>query len=91
MDNKIKSILDEFDMFVPDRQKHKVIESRAQNAIISAINIIKLIESSFDSEDSDDLIKKFFLSIKTGDANKFCKKIRILSENADETRRIKTK
>lgn len=84
MDKKFASILDELDKFVPDREKHVVIESRARNVIASAINLMKLINESFSAEDADELQRRLLNSIKGEDENKFIRKIREFKERDDK-------
>jgi hypothetical protein len=77
------SILDELDKFVPDRDKHVVVESRARNVIASAINLLKMIEESFSPEDADELHRRLLNSIKGEDENKFIRKIREFKDRDD--------
>ena len=56
MADKITSLLDELDKFVPAKSKHTVIESRASHIIASAINLVQLIRESYSDEDAQDLI-----------------------------------
>jgi hypothetical protein len=70
------SLIEELDKFIPTRDKHQVIESRASNAIASCINIMQLISESFSDEDAADLNNRILLAIKNKDANKFNRKIR---------------
>lgn len=84
MDKKFASILDELDKFVPDRDKHVVIESRARNVIASAINLMKLINESFSAEDADELQRRLLNSIKGEDENKFIRKIREFKERDEK-------
>lgn len=78
---KISSIIDELDRFVPDAHKHKIIEARALNAISAAINVLELMRTSFTEEEYEDLTKKMLLAIKSGEPKKFTNKIRMLGES----------
>lgn len=76
MEQKTKSLLEELDRFIPQRNKHLVVESRASNIISSAINLLDLIEESFSSEESEELKRRLLSSIKNKNPEKFKRKIR---------------
>lgn len=76
MDTRTKSLIEELDRFVPKRDKHLIIESRASNVIASAINLIELLEESFTDDESDELVRRLVLSIKNRNPDKFKRKIR---------------
>lgn len=76
MDNKVKSIIEELDRFVPQRDKHQIIEARASNVIASAMNLLNLINESFTTEEADELNRRLINSIKNQDPDKFNRKIR---------------
>ena len=76
MADKITSLLDELDKFVPAKSKHTVIESRASHIIASAINLVQLIRESYSDEDAQDLIKRLHRSIISEDNKKFLRKIK---------------
>jgi hypothetical protein len=76
MVDKINSLLDELDKFVPAKSKHTVIESRASHIIASAINLVQLIRESYSDEDAQDLIKRLHRSIISEDNKKFLRKIK---------------
>lgn len=72
----IRSVIDELDRLVPQRDKHHIIEARASNVIASCINVMQLISESFTDEDAEELNKRLISAIKNRDANKFNRKIR---------------
>lgn len=76
MVDKINSLLDELDKFVPAKSKHTVIESRASHIIASAINLVQLIRESYSDEEAQDLIKRLHRSIISEDNRKFLRKIK---------------
>ena len=76
MEQKTKSLLEELDRFIPQRNKHLVVESRASNIISSAINLLDLIEESFSSEETEELKRRLLSSIKNKNPEKFKRKIR---------------
>ena len=56
---KIKSILSEIDNILPEKNRDLIVESRASHVIISANNIMQLLEKNYDIETSDKLQRKF--------------------------------
>ncbi len=74
----MKNFLDELDKFVPAKNKHSVIESRASHIIASAVNLVHLIKESYSEEEANDLVKRLYRSIMTEDEKKFSRKIKEL-------------
>jgi hypothetical protein len=68
---KTRSILESFDDIIRVSQKEELIESRANHAIKSAINVLQLIKESFDPAVADELERRFILAIKGKDYAKF--------------------
>jgi hypothetical protein len=82
MADRFNSFIDELDKFVPAKNKHSVIESRASHIIASAVNLVQLIRESYDDDIAQDLIKRLHRSIISEDNRKFLRKIReIKTEN----------
>lgn len=67
------SLLNEILNNLPEKNKSKVIESRAIHSIASAISFVKLIKENYTEEEADYLIKKFIFAIKTEDSKKILK------------------
>lgn len=80
MDKKFRSLLDELGDYAPVRDRDQIVESRAQQVIASAHNLIRLIKESYDSDTSDDLIRRLARSITSGDDTKFTRRIRSVTE-----------
>ena len=78
MADSMKNFLDELDKFVPAKNKHSVIESRASHIIASAVNLVHLIKESYSEEEANDLVKRLYRSIMTEDEKKFSRKIKDL-------------
>jgi hypothetical protein len=72
----MRSIIDELDRLVPQRDKHQIIEAKASNVIASCINIMQLISESFTDDEAEELNKRLLLAIKNKDATKFNRKIK---------------
>lgn len=73
---RVKSIIEELDRLLPERDKHQVVEARASNVIASAINLLNLISESFSDEESEELQKRLVSAIKNKDPDKFNRKVR---------------
>ena len=71
MKRKTRSILEEINAMSPKRDKKQIVESNAQQVIVTAINLINLINESFDVETAADLNKRLINSIRTRDPRKF--------------------
>ena len=75
MHKKTRSILEELDSIYQEHHAEKdrryVIESRAHNVIASAVRLVEQIESSYPSEQAENLVRKLLNAIRTKDAGKF--------------------
>lgn len=80
MDRRIRSIIEELDSIVPERDKHAIIEARADNVIQSSMNLLQLIRESFTEQEAEELRKRLLNSIRAEDPRKFQRKIRQLKE-----------
>lgn len=80
------NILDELDKFVPEKNKHIIIENRAANIIASAINLMRSIQENFSEKDSEELQKRLINSIRSEDEKKFIRKIREFKDRDDSRR-----
>lgn len=81
MKKRTKSLLEEINSIAPKTDKSQLLESRGNNAISSIINLIEMIESSYDEETSSDLIKRVMLSIKNRDTDRFNRGVKKLRDN----------
>ncbi len=68
---KIRSFLDEMDQLLPHKDKHIIVEARANHIITSSINMVQLIKENYPPAQADELIKRFYLAIKNGNPRKF--------------------
>lgn len=76
MQKRTRSILDELDNLLIERDKDRLVESRASNIIAGAINLINYIKENYSSEVSDELERRLLNSIKSQDPRKFIRGIR---------------
>ena len=80
MDKKFDSMLDQLSDYTPSKNKELFIESRGQQVIVSALNLIRLIRESFDEETANDLSKRLVRAIANEDQEKFTRRCRQLRE-----------
>lgn len=78
--NKIKSVIDELLDYAPQRDRELFIESRGQQVIASALNLIRLIRESFDDPTANDLSKRLVRAIINEDQEKFCRRLRAIRQ-----------
>lgn len=80
MKKMTRSLLQEINDLVPQRDIDFYVESKALNAIASVQNLIRLIENNYVPEDASDLIKRLFNSMKSGDQEKFRRGVKYIRE-----------
>ena len=76
MQKKTRSILDELDNLLVHRDREKLLESRANHIIQSAITLINTIRENYDPEIAADLERRLINSIKGQDPAKFSRGVR---------------
>lgn len=81
MQRKTRSLLEELESLGKNRDTNHVIESRANNIITSAINLLEMINKHYDPEKAAILERKLLGAIKSRDTNRFSKSIRKKDEN----------
>lgn len=80
MDKKLRGIIDELLDYAPPKDKELFIESRGQQVIASALNLIRLIHESFDDDTAGDLSRRLVRAIASADPEKFSRRLRTLRE-----------
>lgn len=81
---KPKSLLEELNSISASRfnkDRESVIESRANNIITSAINLINLIRESYDEDTAGELERRLLNSIKGQEPVKFSRGIQRIKES----------
>lgn len=81
MQKKTRSLLEELELLHDERDSRYIIESRANNIIASAINLIDLISETYSDEETNDLTRKLLNSIRNKDAGKFRRSLGRINEN----------
>ena len=75
MKRKTRAILEEINAMAPKRDNKHIIESNGKQVIQTAINLINLINESFDDNTASDLNKRLVNAIRTKDPKKFSRGI----------------
>lgn len=78
MQKRTRSILSELDELLAHKDKENLLESRANNIINGAINLINQIRENYDAETAGELERRFLNAIKGQDPAKFARGIRKL-------------
>ena len=81
MQPKTKSLLEELEALSINRDTSHVIESRANNIITSAINLLEMISKHYTAEQTEVLERKLLGAIKSRDQTRFAKSLRRTNEN----------
>jgi len=81
MQRKTRSILEELESIHVQRDTQYVIAARAENIIVSAINLVELINETYTAADAENLTRKLLNSIKSGDSLKFKRSLGRVSSN----------
>jgi hypothetical protein len=76
MQRRTRSILDELEDLYAERDRRLVIESRANNIIASAINLLEQIDQTFPPEQAENLSRKLLNAIRTRDVDRFSRTVR---------------
>lgn len=81
MQKRTRSLLEELESIGNNRDMNHVIESRANNLITSAINLIELMNRHYSPEKAELLEKKLLSSIKSKEPGRFSKSMRKKNES----------
>ncbi len=76
MQKKTKSHLEEIENFGSNRDIPHIVESRGNNIITSAVNLIEFIQRNYDDVQADQLEKKLLSAIRGRDKSRFSKTIK---------------
>jgi len=76
MQKRTRSLLEELESIGNNRDINHVIESRANNIITSAINLIELMNRHYDKDKAEVLERKLLNGIKSRDPQRFSRSIK---------------
>ena len=82
MQKKTRSLLEELDSMYIERDQRHVIENRASNVIASAIRLFEQIDSTYSSDDAQNLQRKLINAISQRDPGKFTRTVRRTDANS---------
>ena len=84
----MRSLLQGLSDYTPARASDRdlFIEGRAMSIIASVSHLIKLFEEHYDEETAADLTKRLFNAARSGDEEKFRRKIRVIRESRQKGR-----
>lgn len=82
-DKRMSGILDELNRYIPQSGRQHFIESCVEQAVANVQNIIDMIDQNYDTEVAEDLKKRLYNSIRTGDSKKFSRGIKAAGNNND--------
>lgn len=80
MQKKTRSLLEELETIGAKRDVKHVVESRANNIITSAINLLEFMQKHYDQETVEVLEKKLLSAVKSRDPVKFSKQIKRINK-----------
>lgn len=81
MQKRARSILDELDTLLVQKDRENIVESRATHIIQGAINLMSMIREAYDEDTADELERRLINSIRGKDATKFVRGIRNIRES----------
>lgn len=66
-----RNLLEELMGYVPEENKVDLLQTRGDNALNAAINLLEFIEESFSEEEANDLSKRFIAAVKNRDTKRW--------------------
>ncbi len=78
MEKRTRSILAELDGLMVQKDRANLVESRANNIINSAINLIEYINENYSEDTADEMQRRLLNSIKNRDPAKFARAVKKL-------------
>jgi len=78
MSKRTRSLLQEINDIAPKKDKVNILESRGNNALSAIINVLEMIDESYDAGTAQDLQKRIMLCIKNRDIERFNRGIKQL-------------
>lgn len=81
-----RNLLEELMGYVPAGNKVDLLQTRGDNALNAAINLLEFISESFTDEESLDLEKRFISSIRNRDPKRFQRGVLSLHEGRDNVK-----
>ena len=83
MQKKTRSILEELDLLRIHKDRENLVESRANNIIQGAINLVNFIRENYEPAAAEELERRLINSIRSQDPAKFSRGVKRL-KNEDQ-------
>lgn len=80
MKKRTRSLLEEINNIAPARDNAELIETRGMNVLSSMINLLEMIEHTYDAEIAQDLQKRLILDLKNREPNRFVRGVKKLRD-----------
>ena len=80
MKKRTRSLLEEINNIAPARDNAELIETRGVNVLSSMINLLEMIEHTYDAEIAQDLQKRLILYLKNREPNRFVRGVKKLRD-----------
>jgi|TARA_R110000796_G_C14247820_1_gene398157 hypothetical protein len=77
---RTRSLLEEINNIAPARDNAELIETRGVNVLSSMINLLEMIEHTYDAEIAQDLQKRLILDLKNREPNRFVRGVKKLRD-----------
>jgi hypothetical protein len=77
---RTRSLLEEINNIAPARDNAELIETRGMNVLSSMINLLEMIEHTYDAEIAQDLQKRLILDLKNREPNRFVRGVKKLRD-----------
>ncbi len=82
MKSQTRSILEELNNILPEKDKIQILESRGNNLIASAINLLENINNYFGEEAASEMERRLINSIRNKSSLKFSRGLRKINEES---------
>ena len=76
-----RSILEELNRAMPNKQKETILEARGHHIITSAINFLQVLTENYSEEEADQIMRRFLSAIKGADPDRFTRVLRKIKES----------
>lgn len=76
-----RNLLEELMGYVPEENKVDLLQTRGDNALSSAINLLEFIEESFGEEEAADLTKRFISAVRNRDTKRWTRGVVAIHES----------
>jgi hypothetical protein len=80
LQKRTRSLLTELDELLTHKDKENLLETRANNIINGAINLVKYIHENYEAEQAGELERRLLNAIKGQDPAKFTRGIRKIKD-----------